>query len=853
MTTEGWQKVKSVLDEALERGGEERKAFLGEACRGDEDLRREVESLLASEPEIGDFIETPVFRILPDDTPSAVGQRIGVYQVVQEIGRGGMGSVYLAERADEEFERRVALKVIRRGMDTDEIVRRFRSERQILAHLDHENVAKLLDGGTTEDGRPYFVMEHVEGQPIDEYCEARKLPIRRRLELFQQVCAAVHFAHQNLIVHRDLKPGNILVTPAGVPKLLDFGIAKLLEPEPSSVTRIDLRPMTPEYASPEQVRGEAITTASDVYSLGVLLYGLLAGRLPYRASARDQQSLIKAICEENPPRPSSIIGRVKEAKKLEGSAAEPAPEPRSPAGDGEARALRRQLTGDLDNIVLKAMSKEPQRRYASVDQLSNDIGRHLQGLPVVARKDTLGYRTAKFVGRHKVGVGLAAVFLLLVVGFSITVTLLLRQAIRERTRAESEKARAESVADFLEELFSTSNPSRSRGEEITVREVLEEGAKKIDESLKDQPGLRADLKETMGRVFRRLGLFPRSKDLLEDALVLHRQTLGNTDPRVAENLINLANVLRNLGKYDAAESKIREALDIQRQHGKTETLDYAAGLTNLGSLLERKGQFSKAEALYQEALAIKRRLPETSEADIANSLNRFGQLYYTQGDYTTAERYYRDALRTRKKLAKGLPDPEVASSFNDLAGLLDARGDLPGAEALYREALAMRRKLYKGRNIYVARSLNNLAFVLQREGRAAAAEPLYREAVLITEEALGKDHFDTGVLLRNLASVLVTVGKATEGEAKARESLAIFQTSDPDSFRVADAKSVLGSCLAAQRRFDEAEPLLVQSYPVLKEDTGDGAKYAPAARQRIVDLYTAWGKPERAAEYQTTP
>ncbi len=469
VTTERWQKVKNVLDEALERETGVRQAFLAEACDGDEELRREVESLLQSEPEIGDFIETPVFRILPeDDAPPAVGQRIGVYRVVQQIGRGGMGSVYLAERADEEFERRVALKVIRRGMDTDEIVRRFRSERQILAHLDHENVAKLLDGGTTEDGRPYFVMEYVEGQPIDEYCDARKLPIRRRLELFQQVCSAVHFAHQNLVVHRDLKPGNILVTPAGVPKLLDFGIAKLLEPDQAlAFTRLDLRPMTPAYASPEQVRGEAITTSSDVYSLGVLLYGLLTGHLPYRPSSRDPESLAKAICEESPPRPSSVIGRVKESKTPEGSAVESTPESMSQAGNGDERHLRRQLAGDLDNIVLKAMSKEPRRRYTSVDQLSNDIGRHLQGLPVVARKDTLGYRTAKFVGRHKVGVSLAALFLLLIIGFGITVTVLLQQAIREReraesekTRAEKEKTRAETVAGFLGEALQYFEPQQ---------------------------------------------------------------------------------------------------------------------------------------------------------------------------------------------------------------------------------------------------------------------------------------------------------------------------------------------------------------------------------------------------------
>jgi serine/threonine protein kinase/tetratricopeptide (TPR) repeat protein len=845
VTSERWQKVKTVLEDVLELAMEKRAAFLDAACQGEPEVRREVESLLASETEIGDFIETPVFRIRPEEEASlSAGRRIGVYRVVREIGRGGMGSVYLAERADEEFERRVAIKVIRRGMDTEEIVRRFRSERQILAHLDHENIAKLLDGGTTEDGRPYFVMEHVEGRPIDQECDARKLPVRRRLELFRQVCSAVHFAHQNLVVHRDLKPGNILVTAAGVPKLLDFGIAKLLDADqPAALTRIDLRPMTPEYASPEQVRGEPITTASDVYSLGVLLYNLLTGHPPYRQSTRDPLSLVQAICEENPVRPSSVIGRVEEVKKTDGSTATLTPESVSELRNGEPRALRSQLAGDLDNIVLKAMSKEPQRRYASADQLSDDIGRHLEGLPVVARKDTLGYRTAKFVGRHKVGVSLAAAVLLLIVGFSVTVTFLWRRAEREKTRAET-------VAAFLEDVFSVSNPSESRGETVTARELLDTGAKKIDNSLQGQPTLQADLMETMGRVYRKVGLFDAARPLLERALRLHRETLGNDDLLVAQDLHNLASLLHELRKDADSESLIREALGIQRRHGETKNIDYAKGLTNLGALLEDQGKLDEAEALYKESLAIKQTLPGVGEEDIATSLNDLGKLRETRGDYAAAESYYGESLKIRQKLAKGKPDPEVATSLNNLAALLEDQGDLAGAEALHRQALEMRRRLFGNRNYKVASSLSNLAHVFQTEGRAAAAEPLYREAVSIAEETLGKDHFSRGVMLRNLASVLIMEGKASEGEARAREALAIFRAKTPDSWRVADAESVLGGCLAAQRRFAEAEPLLTASYPILAKDPGDGAKHAPEALKRIVDLYTAWGKPEKAAEYQ---
>ena len=438
MTSERWQKIKAVLEDALEREAPERTAFLDAACQGDDELRGEVEALLASEAEAGDFIETPIFRLrLSDTAPLAEGQRVGAYRIVREIGRGGMGSVYLAERADEAYRQKVALKVLRRGMDTDEIVRRFRSERQILANLKHENIAMLLDGGAVEDGRPFLVMEHVEGRPLDEYCDARKLSTRERLELFRKVCSAVHLAHQNLVVHRDLKPGNILVTADGVPKLLDFGIAKIVDPDQqSTLTRADLRPMTPEYASPEQVRGDAITTASDIYSLGVLLYHLLTGHSPYRPATRDPMSLAKAICETEPPRPSSVINKIEEVKRPDGSARQVTPESVSQVRDGDAGALRRHLAGDLDTIVLKAMQKDPQRRYASVDQLSNDIARHLDGLPVIAQKDTLRYRMGKFVGRHKVGVSLAAVLALLIVGAGITVTLLWQRAVREQARAE---------------------------------------------------------------------------------------------------------------------------------------------------------------------------------------------------------------------------------------------------------------------------------------------------------------------------------------------------------------------------------------------------------------------------------
>ncbi len=758
VTPDRWQQIKAVLEDALERQGAERAAFLDLACQGDDELRQEVESLLASEEEIGDFIETPVFRIrLEDEEPVAAGQRIGAYRILREIGRGGMGSVYLAERADEEFEHRVALKLVRRGMDTDEILSRFRSERQILAHLDHPNIAKLFDGGSTEDGRPFFVMEYVEGRPIDESCNERKLTTRERLELFRSVCSAVHFAHQNLIVHRDLKPGNILVTAGGVPKLLDFGIAKLVDPnqEGLALTQVDVRPMTPEYASPEQVRGETITTASDIYSLGVLLYVLLTGRSPYRPATREPQDLARAICETEPLRPSSVMGK---------------------AGDGERRALRRHLAGDLDNIVLMAMQKDPNRRYASVDQLSNDISRHLEGLPVIARKDTVRYRAGKFVARHKLGVSVAALFLLLIVGFSASVTALWRQAVHERQIAVLERERAEKISGFLEKVFTSSNPGEARGETITARELLDAGVQRIGEDLAEQPELRAEQTATMGRVYRNLGLYEPARNLLEESLRIYRRILAKGDPRIAYNLHNLANVYRELDKDAAAEPLIREALEIQRRSGNTQNLDYAKGLANLGAYLTKREEFDKAEALLKESLAIKRTLPEVGQDDIAFSLNNLGLLAQTRGDYETAERHLQEALAIRRKLAEGRPDPQVITTLNNLASLWEDQEKLAAAEDLYRESLEMRLQLYKdGPNARVARGYNALGHIRQAREDDSGAETLYRKALEIADQTLSADHSDRAIYLRNLGSALLTQGKLAEAESKIREALTIFR------------------------------------------------------------------------------
>ena len=431
MTPERWAQIRQIFEGALERTAADRAAYLRTACARDGELRREVDSLLASHDSAGDFLNKPAANIsgmthtlissgieLPDYPP---GYRLGPYELQKCIGRGGMGSVWLASRSDNEFKKRTAIKLVKRGMDTQEILRRFRLERQVLAGLMHPNIAALIDGGSTPDGLPYLVMEYVEGVRIDRYCEAHKSTITERLILFRDVCSAVQYAHGNLVVHRDLKAGNILVTADGTPKLLDFGIAKLIRTEHSTLaaaeTRPELRPMTLDYASPEQVRGEAITTATDVYSLGVLLYKVLTGKSPYGPDARSDSELRKAICEKEPLKPSAVV--LTDEKAVIPSATLKVDLTEEETREKARHRLKKKLAGDLDMIVLMALRKEPQRRYASVEQFSGDIRRYLEGRPVIARSDTFGYRSAKFVRRNVVAVGAAAIVGVILFGAAI--------------------------------------------------------------------------------------------------------------------------------------------------------------------------------------------------------------------------------------------------------------------------------------------------------------------------------------------------------------------------------------------------------------------------------------------------
>jgi serine/threonine-protein kinase len=795
MTPERWRQIEEIFQAAVERAPEERAAFLDQACAGDPELRQEVESLLAQEDSqetiLTAAISAAAESLSATHSDDMIGRRIGVYRVTGLIGQGGMAEVFQAVRDDDQYQKQVAIKLVKRGMITGFTLSRFRYERQILATLEHPHIARLLDGGTTEEGLPYFVMEYIEGQPITQYCENQRLSTRERLKLFRQVCAAVQHAHRNLIVHRDLKPSNILVTKDGMPKLLDFGIAKLLNPEltPETMaqTATAMRMMTPDYASPEQVRGEPVTTATDVYSLGAVLYELLTEQRPHQFTNLSFSEIERVICEQEPEKPSVTVSRKVSLV--------PGPWPRT------RDKLRKQLAGDLDNIVLMAMRKEPERRYQSVEQFSEDIRRHLEGLPVQARPDTLVYRASKFAHRHKAGVGFAAVLLVLLIGFAVMMSI-------QAARIAEERDRANQVAAFLVELFGVADSDAARGDTITVREILDKGAERINREFKDQPEVQAALMDRIGRVYQSLGLYESATPLLEGALEIRRQTLGQDHPDVAENLHNLAVALHAKGDFQAAEPWYRDALALRRKLFGQAHRDVAVTLNGLALLLYHKGEYDEAEVVYRQALAMRRGLFGENHPDVAESLSGLALVMFLKGQHDEAEALNRQALALRRKLL-GENSPSVATSLSNLASVLRAKSEYDEAEALYREALAIRRKRLPEGHPHIAYSLVGLGEILTDRGNPQEAEPLLREGLAIRLKALSKDHWLT-----------------------------------------AHAKNALGGCLTELQRYNEAEPLLLESISIMKAHHGEQSEQTRQAVSRLIKLYEAWGKPEKAARYR---
>jgi serine/threonine protein kinase/Flp pilus assembly protein TadD len=849
MNPERFRRLMDIVGEATELEEPERSAWLVRQCGDDVNLLAEARELLDGSPSsesISDRLHAGIARAAGAVAVRApVPDRIGPYAVTGVLGEGGMGIVYAAHQ-DAPLPRDVAIKVIRAGPHAPRLVARFEAERRTLAALDHPNIARIFDAGATAEGLPYFAMELVRGEPITRFCDRRGLGIAERLRLFQVVLDAVQYAHQKAVVHRDLKPSNVLVADRdarATPKVIDFGVAKVMSTEPSLTTAHTTQGTvvgTIEYMSPEQAAGlsDHVDTRSDIYSLGVLLYELLTGCLPFPASTLRTASpaeLERLLRNTDPPPPSKCI-----------ASTSPDSVDRARARATDPGRLARALQGDLDNIVGVAMRKEPQRRYASVGQFSEDIARYLDGRPVRAHPATLGYRARRFVGRHRVEVVGSAVAILLLIVVSSSFTLRLA---RERDRAHREAVKAAQVASFLQEIFQVTDPNVRAPADISAQRLLDEGAARIESELKGQPEVQASLLTVMGATYFGLGNYDASERLLEealkrqralygdqhaevaatlhhlgrarlhggqkpaeaeialrDALRLRVHLLGSRDTASAKTMTTLALALRASGKFEEAEQLARQSLDIHRRSGNPDTRDHSESLHNLAFVLRSRQLDKESEATYREALAMRRRLYDPSHPELLSTMNNLAVLIDARGAFIEAESLYREVLARRTERL-GPEHPQTLTSLNNLATSLWRTGRFAEAASVFREAVAVGRRVY-GENATFAILLNNLGVALRRSGDLAAAERHHREALAINQKLKHEPRLAAD--MDNLGRVLLARGDIAGAVRLHQDALALRTRlhGGDDNPDLAESLSALGAARLAEGSVAEAERLL---------------------------------------------
>jgi len=849
MSSDRWQLVDDLFHQVIAQTGEARRAFLAQACAGNEELLREVERLVKAHEAASGFMSAPVagqaFNLLSEPEPSPAGAMVGPYQIVRELGRGGMGAVYLAERADDQFHKRVAVKLIKRGLDTDAVLRRFRDEREILAGLEHPNIARLLDAGTADDGRPYVLMEYVDGLAIDRFCEQQRLTIDARLDLFLQVCAAVSYAHQRLIVHRDIKPSNILVTVDGSPKLLDFGIAKMMDAAGGGDTLATVmggvRPMTPEYASPEYIQGLATTTLGDVYSLGVLLYELLTGRLPFRFESRTLEAIAHVVSTVDPPRPSDVT-----------------------------LDRRKRLQGDLDTIVLTALRRDRGQRYQSVDALADDLRRHLAGLPILARKAAPWYRAVKFVRRNRIAVGAAAAIAVSLVGGIAASTW-------EAGRARRAEQIAKAVNEFLQDDLlaqasaqTQTTPRTGPDLDIKVRTALDRAAARIQGKFDGQPEVEAAIRQTIGTTYSELGLYNEAQSQMERALSLRQRVLGAQHPDTLTSMQELGELYIASAKYAQAQALLDPLLESRRRTLGQYHQDTLRALNDLAGVVNAQADYRRAALLRGEVLDSDRRVLGREHPYTLIALNNLASTDSALGKYADAASLYQEAVEIMKRVM-GAAHPATLGSMNGLAVVYRYQGKYAEAESLAMQVIDLRRTalgaehhdtllaIYSLAAIYLAQKrytdaeplltdgletsrrvlpdhpdtqnfVSGLAEVRWKRGDIAAAESLFQEAVAARRRILGANHPTIAHVLVSFGEMMLEQRRYTEAESLLHDAAGIYEKAASSDWRRDYAQALRGAALAALGRRNEGGPLVASAYEALvgKKDV------IPAERQPVL-------------------
>ena len=843
MQPQRWQQAKRLFLELVDLEAAARAERLAALEAGDQELARAVRGLLDADAVEGDLSPTAVSHEVAHTAIEArdrpwLGRRLGAYRLVSKLGHGGMGAVFLAERADDAFSKQVAIKVLPFGMDSELAVERFERERQILAMLTHPHVAALLDGGTTEDGLPFLVMDYVEGQPLTVHCREKQAALGHRLELFLKVCSAVGFAHRNLVVHRDIKPSNILVTAEGEPKLLDFGIARLIDKRQgvADATRTEGGALTPDYASPEQHAGRPLSTATDIYSLGVVLHELASGTRPRRAQPRTR------------------------------------------------------LDGDLDTIAAKALEPEPDRRYGTVDQLAADVRNFLEGRPVEARQPGTLYRLGKFVRRNRWQVAAGVAVAGLLVAFGAVSFLQARVIARERDLARVEQRRAERVSSILIDAFRQADPSRSQGADVTARDILRAGSHTVRQAVEQEPEIGAALLQTIGSVEVSLGMYDEAEAALSRARQLHADLYGESSERFMSTELQWAELLSRRGEVEQARAAIVPTVDALREldsdelagalhlladvefdrgereravelHREALTLSaarfgqpsqqHAESLVLLASAMESRGDRQEALTLYEQALEEQRSLGVEDHPLVCSTLRKAARLATRLGDPPRGALLGIEALSMAERLY-GDDHPEVAAVLNTVAGLERRAGNAEQAVTLYRRSLAMREQLLGPSSPRLGAACNNIGVVLLRDlSRPDEAEGYFRRAVALQREAVGDDHLQTAMFRTGLGAALVELGRPAEAEPELRLAVDVFERKSragPMGRNACLAKSDLGGALIGVGKLEEAERLLADCDAVLAGIEGLAPRFRDRAARWLIELYERTGRSAAAAE-----